>query len=164
MPRLYVSFIVNTDATSSLYRSYCLYEYTYCVHRCQLSIAFLGQRKQLQPTFVIDNSESQEVVKTSDRSIHEEGNTTPDEIVIATREADSLGVNSRFQIAAEAVIAQCEAVVAQKAMKKAAKIASMTVEAAKEAGECMASDEFLGFTQAEKGKELEFVLAIEIRG
>jgi hypothetical protein len=54
------------------------------------------------------------------------------------------------------VIAQCEAVAAQKAMEKAAKIASMTVEAAKEAGECMASDEFLGFTQAEKGKELEF--------
>jgi hypothetical protein len=108
---------------------------------------------------VVELSSDDDIVlggsKTSDGSSDEEGNTTLDEIVVATREAHSLGVKSRFQIAAEAVIARREAVAAQKAMEKAAKIASMTVEAAKEAAERIASDEFWGFTQAEKGIELE---------
>jgi hypothetical protein len=92
---------------------------------------------------------------TSSESGDEEGNATLDEIVVATREAHALGVKSRFQIAAEAVVARRKAAATQKATNEAIKTASLAVEAAKEAAEHVASDEFWGFTQTEKEKELE---------
>jgi hypothetical protein len=80
--------------------------------------------------------------KTSNRSSDEEGNTTLDKIVVATREAYALGVKSRFQIVAEVEVACREAVTTQKAMEEAAKVASLAVEAAKEAVQYIADDEF----------------------